>query len=127
MAISQERSKRKNTGGKYHSLKGKRKRTLGNAHLEVTIGATKRKTVKGMGSTTRVRAMLLKEANVLDPKTKKYSKSEIVTVKANKANQHYVRRNTITKGAIIETKLGLAKVLNRPGQEGHVNAVLVEK
>ena len=108
-------------------MTSKRKRELGNEHLEATVGDTKRKTMKGMGSTTRVRALRLKEANVLDPKTKKYAKSEIVAVKENKANQHYVRRNTITKGAINETKLGLAKVLKRPGQEGHINAVLVEK
>jgi small subunit ribosomal protein S8e len=33
----------------------------------------------------------------------------------------------ITKGAIIETELGLAKVVSRPGQHGVVNAVKIEK
>ena len=37
-----------------------------------------------------------------------------------------VRRNILTKGAIIETDAGKAKITNRPGQEGTVNAVLVE-
>lgn len=127
MAISQEKSKRKKTGGRYRPLKGKKKYGLGSEHVEATIGETRRKKVSGMGSTSKARALLLKEANVLDPATKQYTKSEIVSVKENKANQHYVRRNTITKGAVLETKLGLARVVNRPGQEGHINAVLLEK
>ena len=36
-----------------------------------------------------------------------------------------VRRNIITKGSIVETKLGKAKVTCRPGQEGSVNGVLL--
>jgi small subunit ribosomal protein S8e len=35
--------------------------------------------------------------------------------------------NVITKGAIIETEKGLAKVVSRPGQDGVVNAVLIEQ
>jgi small subunit ribosomal protein S8e len=44
----------------------------------------------------------------------------------NPANPHYVRRNIITKGAVIKTELGNAKVTSRPGQDGVVNAALIE-
>jgi small subunit ribosomal protein S8e len=36
-----------------------------------------------------------------------------------------MRRNIITKGAVIKTELGDAKVTNRPGQDGLINAVLL--
>jgi small subunit ribosomal protein S8e len=32
----------------------------------------------------------------------------------------------MTKGAIIETEIGKAVVLNRPGREGTINAKLIE-
>ena len=55
----------------------------------------------------------------------KTSIADIETVELNGANRNYVRRNIITKGAIIQTTLGKAKVTNRPGQDGSINAVLV--
>jgi len=38
-----------------------------------------------------------------------------------------VRMNVITKGAIIETDKGNVKVTNRPGQEGHVQGILIKE
>jgi small subunit ribosomal protein S8e len=52
---------------------------------------------------------------------------EIVRVVKNLANIDYDRRGVITKGAIIETALGPARVTSRPGQDGVINAVLVGK
>jgi small subunit ribosomal protein S8e len=66
-------------------------------------------------------------AYVIDPKTNKTTKTEIISVVENPANIHYVRRNIITKGAIIETKLGKARIASRPGQSGTINAVLISK
>jgi small subunit ribosomal protein S8e len=37
----------------------------------------------------------------------------------------YDRRGVITKGAEIETKIGLARVTSRPGGDGVINAVLI--
>ena len=48
------------------------------------------------------------------------------TVSENTADRHFVRHNIITKGAIVMTSKGKAKVTNRPGQEGIINAVLVK-
>ena len=44
----------------------------------------------------------------------------------NPSNVNYVRRNIVTKGAVIETSEGRARVTSRPGQTGQVNAVLIE-
>lgn len=62
--------------------------------------------------------------NVAD-KQGKSQKTEIVNVVENPANANLVRRNVITKGCVVETKLGRARVTSRPGQEGVVNGVLV--
>ncbi|MCI4362340.1 MAG: 30S ribosomal protein S8e, partial [Thermoplasmata archaeon] len=40
-------------------------------------------------------------------------------------NPNYVQRNIVTKGAILETELGLVRVRSRPGQDGVVNAVRI--
>ena len=44
----------------------------------------------------------------------------------NHADPNYVRRNILTRGAIIKTDIGNARILNRPGQSGVVNAILIE-
>ena len=66
-----------------------------------------------------------KYACVTDPKSGKTEKTEILRVVKNKANVDYDRRGVITKGAEIETNLGLARVTSRPGGDGVINAVLI--
>ena len=44
----------------------------------------------------------------------------------NPANIHYVRRNIITRGAVVDTSAGKARVTSRPGQTGALSGVLVE-
>ena len=66
------------------------------------------------------------KANVIDPVTNKISNVSLISVVSNPSNRDYNRRGVITKGAIIETELGKAKVLSRPGQDGMVNAILVK-
>ena len=58
-------------------------------------------------------------------KTKKIQKTEVLTVVDSPANRNFIRRNIITKGSILETKLGKVKVTSRPGQEGMLNGVLI--
>jgi small subunit ribosomal protein S8e len=66
------------------------------------------------------------KVNLFDPATKKHSIESIKTVTDNPADRHFVRRNIITKGSVIETSKGKARVTNRPGQEGMVTAVLIK-
>jgi len=58
-------------------------------------------------------------------KTGKTEKTEITRVVRNGANVDFNRRGVITKGAEVETELGLAKVTSRPGADGIINAVLI--
>ena len=48
-----------------------------------------------------------------------------MTERENPANPNYVQRNINTKGAILETEVGLVRVRSRPGQDGVLNGVRV--
>jgi len=49
----------------------------------------------------------------------------MINVTENFANPNLVRRNILTKGTVVETKLGKVKITSRPGQEGTVNGKLL--
>ncbi|MCX6801206.1 MAG: 30S ribosomal protein S8e [Candidatus Diapherotrites archaeon] len=90
-------------------------------------GKEERETKKGIGNTSKVRVTSVKYVNVLDKKTDKTKKYEVINVKTNDANRLFARTNIITKGAVLRIKVGaeekLAKVTSRPGQDGVVNAI----
>lgn len=94
-----------------------------------TVKTDRIETKKGRGNTTKTRGFEIKHANINDGKGK-VSKYEIIAVKTNDANRLFARSNISTRGAIIRVKAAsgekLAKVTNRPGQEGVINAVFVE-
>jgi|SRR3989344_4132581 len=121
---SQFRSKRKASGGRYKATRKKKLREVARDALYTKLGIKKLNIFRGNGGIRKRALLSCDEVNVFDGK--KYHKVKIMNVVDNKANRHFVRRNLITKGAIIQTELGNAKVVNRPGQEGHINAVLVK-
>jgi len=116
---------RKPSGGMYVQCRSKRKFELGRNPSLTKIGEKKLRVLDTKSSTPKAKLLVAKVANLFDPKTKTYSKTAIKIVTANPANRHYVRQNIITKGTIIETDKGKARVTSRPGQHGAVNAVLV--
>lgn len=118
--------KRKKTGGKKHSFRGKRAFEMGSDPAETIIGEVRVTKKRGRGGKTKLRALAVNFANVTDPATGKSQKTEIRGVVKNPANVDYQRRDVITKGAILETPLGQALVTSRPGQHGVVNAVLLQ-
>ena len=119
--------KRKLTGGKKRAYRSKKKYEAGGFPAETVLGEPKRKVTRGMGGNTKIKALTDKYASVTDPKSGKTEKAEITRVVKNAANVDYNRRGVITKGAEIETTLGLAKVTSRPGSDGIINAVLITK
>lgn len=126
MAIWQGESKRKPSGGRRMMSHKKRKFEIGREAVLPTIGADKRKYVRIRAGEIRVRMLTANTANVTNPKTGKTAKATIKTVTGNPANINYVRRNILTKGAIVQTSAGKARITSRPGQHGAINAVLVE-
>jgi small subunit ribosomal protein S8e len=128
MAIWQAESKRKASGGRLIAAHKKRKFEIGRETQPATLGPSKRKVVRTRGGHARVRIITSNNVYVTDPKTGKTQRADIVApgVVSNAANPHYVRRNIITKGAVVNTNLGKARVTSRPGQDGTLNAVLLE-
>ncbi|MGB9684339.1 MAG: 30S ribosomal protein S8e [Candidatus Bathyarchaeales archaeon] len=119
--------KRKPSGGKKRAYRGKRKFEQGSFPVETALGEPKRKIEQGRGGNIKVKVLSEKYACVTDLETGKTEKAEILRVVKNPANVDYDRRGVITKGAIIETSLGLARVTSRPGQNGVINAVLIRE
>lgn len=122
----QGRSVRQPTGGRYRLTLVKRRSEIGSAPTDSHIGQERRSIVRTTGGKQKVRTMRGEYANVSDPRSGSVRKVKIETVEANVANPNYVRRNLLTKGAIIRTELGKARILSRPGQEGSINAILIE-
>ncbi|GAB3413535.1 30S ribosomal protein S8e [Haloparvum alkalitolerans] len=121
----QGRSKRKRTGGRLKHSSDKKRHQLGREATETTLGEPRLQYIDSRGTGSKVSALSTNLAQVtVDGET---VSAEIEDVVDNPANVNYARRNIITKGAIIETTEGRARVTSRPGQTGQVNAVAVEE
>ncbi|MFC7216347.1 30S ribosomal protein S8e [Saliphagus sp. GCM10025334] len=120
----QGRSTRKRTGGRLKSFNNRRKHQLGRHPTETQVGEPRFRTIDARGNGEKTRALA---TNVVSVSTGEETvTAEITDVVENDANPNYVRRNIITKGAVIDTSEGQARVTSRPGQVGQVNAVLLE-
>jgi len=119
--------KKKPSGGRKRAYRRKRKFEEGRFPAETILGEPKKKIVRGRGGTMKIKALSDKYVCVTDPKSGKTEKVEIMRVVKNPTNIDYDRRGVITKGAVIETSLGLARVTSRPGQHGIINAVLISE
>jgi len=125
MALWQGKSRRKITGGRRRFNRGKRKTEIGAEQQICIVGDQTHKNVRTRGGHQKTKILSAQLANVYDPKKKITIRSQIRTVLQNPANPHYVRRNIITKGAIIETDKGKARVTSSPGKDGVINAILI--
>ncbi|NVO67418.1 30S ribosomal protein S8e [Methanofollis tationis] len=122
----QGRSVRRLTGGRNHLACGKKRFERGRAPAETHVGENRNRLMRVHGGNVKVRALRANVAAVSSPATGETKKVTIQTVEANPANINYVRRNLLTRGAIIRTEIGRARITSRPGQDGVVNAVLIE-
>jgi small subunit ribosomal protein S8e len=117
-------STRRRTGGRRRPKRKKRKHELGRTPAETEVGEPRIRTIDSRGTVEKRRALAIDTATVADGS--ETVEADIEDVVENPANPNYVRRNIVTKGAVIETSEGRARVTSRPGQDGQVNAVLVE-
>lgn len=125
MAISHLKARKKATGGLYRPIRKKRLYELGRDPALTKLGAKRLVNMRVLGANLKFRLFSADTANIYDPKDKKYKQAKIKTIVENPANRHFVRRNIMTKGAVIETELGKARITSRPGQDGTINAVLI--
>ena len=124
MAITQTRPRRKVSVTRYKSYRKKRKYEIGKSATKTKVGERKVKSKRTIGGNKKLSTLTSNKVNLVDKKNK-HIKAKIIKVKDNSANKNFIRRNILTKGAIIETDKGDAKITNRPGQEGTISAKLI--
>jgi small subunit ribosomal protein S8e len=116
---------KKKTGGLIRLARKKRKFELGNLPVLTKVDEPKRRVVRTKGGGLKVKLVSETFVNVsMKGKTKK---TKILEVVKNPSNVHFAKRGIITKGTIVKTELGLVKITSRPGQNGVLNGVLIEK
>ncbi|MBI2579228.1 MAG: 30S ribosomal protein S8e [Candidatus Aenigmarchaeota archaeon] len=121
----QLRSNRKKTGGLLKRHAKKKRYQRGRDFVPAHVGEYKKRKIRSMGGNEKIMALSSNVANIVVKG--KAQKVKITSVVENKADSQFVRRNIITKGAVVQTELGKARVTSRPGQHGVVNAVIVEE
>jgi len=111
------------TGGRRRKFRDKKLSHMGGEFAATKVGEKDVKSsVRGRGGNKGIK---LKKATVVNfVKDGKTQKEKIIRV-VESHNPEFVRMNVITKGAVVETKLGKVRVTNRVGQDGVVNGVAV--
>ncbi|MBI4406741.1 30S ribosomal protein S8e [Candidatus Micrarchaeota archaeon] len=119
------KKKTSGSGGKRRAYRDKRLIHYGGFQVSPKVSKTgekeQRETRRTKGGHLKIRQKIVEYA-VLVYKGKA-KKVRIINVVETPSNRNYARENILVKGAIIETEEGRARVANRPGQTGVVNAV----
>ena len=124
-------SRRKPSGGRLKRpsrYRGKRKTEISSENQFAFVGEKDaRKLYRKTAGSQTVRVLSIKNINVNKSKEGKTVRAQITNVIRNDADTNYVRRNIVTKGAIVETDVGQVRVTSRPGMHGVVSGILLEE
>ena len=124
MAVWHRRSLRKKTGGKTRRYRKSRKFNQGQKFAESEVGEHRIEKRRTQGGNTK---NVVKRAEHVNLATDGEVKNvKIQSVEENPANPNFVRSSFLTKGTVVQTSEGKARITSRPAQEGVVNAELVE-
>ncbi|MCS7098626.1 MAG: 30S ribosomal protein S8e [Candidatus Methanomethyliaceae archaeon] len=128
MSYYQGRDMKKSSGGILRYSREKRKYELGSPPIETSLAKEKEERIstRAYGGNEKIRLFKALFINVTDTSTNTTKKCRILRVKDNPSNVDYARRGIITKGAIVETEIGSARVTSRPGQNGVLNGILIK-
>ncbi|NAL76869.1 30S ribosomal protein S8e [Nitrososphaera sp. AFS] len=119
-------AKRKPSGGRRIASRSRRSFEIDRYPNEASLGTTTTVTRRTRGNDIKASLKTAETVNVTNPASRRTTKLLIKNVIKNPANKDYERRGVISKGALLETDQGMARVVSRPGQDGSVNAVLVQ-
>ena len=117
------RPHRKSTGGLLNSYRKKKRYERGSKFLESKLGEHRNKIVTCTGGNRKTKLLSADKVNVA--KKGKARQVKIESVLENPTNPNYVRRNVLTRGAVVKTELGNVRITSRPGQDGIVNGIVV--
>ncbi|MBC88836.1 MAG: 30S ribosomal protein S8e [Euryarchaeota archaeon] len=123
-------SRRKPSGARLkrpNRYRGKRRTEISSEKQFAFIDSDRQTKVyrKRSGNTT-VRVLKENMINVSDG-SGKTQRVEMTNVVENGADPNYVRRNILTKGAIVETTLGRVRITSRPGMDGVICGVVIDE
>ena len=123
-------SRRKPSGARLkrpNRYRGKRRTEISSEKQFAFIDSDRQTKVyrKRSGNTT-VRVLKENMINVSDG-SGKTQRVEMTNVVENGADPNYVRRNILTKGAIVETTLGRVRITSRPGMDGVICGVVINE
>ncbi len=119
-------AKRKPSGGRRIASRSRRSFEIDRYPNEASLGTTTTVTRRTRGNDIKASLKTAETVNVTNPASRSTTKLIIKNVIKNPANKDYERRGVISKGALLETDQGNARVVSRPGQDGSVNAVLIQ-
>ena len=117
---------RKISGGKLRKTRKKKLHEFKGHQISVKLGKEKKKRIRVRAGRIKTILLATDKANVTNSKTKECRAVKIKNVVETPSNKFLAGQNILTKGAIIETELGKARITNKPSQESCVNAVLTE-
>ena len=119
---------KKYTGGRLILSRMRRKSEIDRYPHEPVLGNDNKIVVRRVrGGTLKLSIKNTDFIIVNDIHNKKTIKTKIIRVLENSANKDYERRGVLSKGAIVETELGVVRVVSRPGQHGSMNAILTKE
>ena len=123
-------SRRKSSGGRLKRpsrYRGKRRTEIASEKQHSLIGKPNRKVYRKRSGLQTVRILADEVINVNDPSTGETKRATLESVLENPADANYVRRNIMTKGAVVKTDLGSVRITSRPGRAGVLNGVLLDE
>ena len=123
-------SRRKSSGGRLKRpsrYRGKRRTEIATEKQHSLIGKPNRKVYRKRSGLQTVRILADEVINVNDPSTGETKRATLESVVENPAAANYVRRNIMTKGAVVQTDLGSVRITSRPGRAGVLNGVLLDE
>ncbi len=112
---------RKISGGRYIKRRKRKSYEIAGQRRIVKLGEEKRKTKRIRGGNKKTFLLRAKFINIGKKRI------EIKNVLETPSNRFLARQNILTKGTIVETPEGRAKITNRPTQEGLINGILVKE
>jgi small subunit ribosomal protein S8e len=115
------------TGGRLKPSRMRRKSEIDRYPNEPIVGKDSIVPRRVRGGNLKFAIKYSEFLNINDKENKKTIKTKIIRVIKNPANKDYERRGVLSKGAFVETELGIAKIISRPGQSGNINAIFTKE
>lgn len=117
--------RRKITGGRYQKHRKKKLYELPGQKTRAKLDENKK--IKSTRSRGGHKKRVLLRGNAINLQNKgKSEKAIIKNVLETPSNKFLARQNVMTKGTVVETDKGKAKITSRPTQQGIINGVKTE-